>query len=124
MKSKISVLLVDDHQMMREGLRMIIEEEEDLSVVAEASSGDEALQLIHELKPNVVVIDVNMPGLNGIEATKKIMEKEHNTCIIGLSLHDNPNISKAMKNAGACAYLNKTEATVELCEIIRRHAVK
>lgn len=118
--TKIRVLLADDHKMMREGLRKIIKEEEDLLIIAEASDGREAVNMAREFSPDVVVMDVNMPIMNGIEATRRISEDNSDICIIGLSLHDSKNVSKAMKNAGASAYLTKTEAIEALCETIRR----
>lgn len=120
--SKIRVLLVDDHKMMREGLKKIIKEEDGIEVIAEASDGREAVTLAHEVKPDIIVMDVNMPLMNGIEATRKITADNPDVRIIGLSLHDSSNVNKAMKNAGASAYLTKTEAIEELCATIRREA--
>ncbi|MEX0647761.1 MAG: PAS domain S-box protein [Balneolaceae bacterium] len=117
--SRIRVLLVDDHKMMREGLRKIIEEEEDLVVVAEASDGKEAVKMTNEISPDVIVMDVNMPIMNGIEATRTIVSDNPDVRIIGLSLHDSKNVAKAMKKAGASAYLTKTEAVEALCKTIR-----
>lgn len=116
---KIKVLLVDDHQMMREGLRKIIEEEGDITIIAEAASGEEAIELTRKHSPDVIVMDVNMPGMNGIEATRKILSSIPDVRIIGLSLHDSKDVATAMKSAGASAYLSKTEATQDLCDTIR-----
>lgn len=120
--SKIRVLLADDHQMMRKGLRKIIEEEEDLEVIAEASDGEEAVKLTQQATPDVIVMDVNMPGMDGIQATRQITSNNGNIRIIGLSLHDTNNVARSMKEAGASAYLTKTEAIEELVKTIRREA--
>lgn len=119
LEKKIRVLLADDHQMMREGLKKIIQEENDLTVIAEASNGQEAIRLARETSPDIIVMDVNMPGMNGIEATRKISADNRRVRIIGLSLHDSRNVDDSMKNAGATAYLTKTEATEALCATIR-----
>lgn len=120
---KIRVMLVDDHHMMREGLRRIIEGEDDLMVVAEASDGKEGVKLARETAPDVVVMDVNMPKMNGIEATRKIKSEAPDVHIIGLSLHNEENIVRAMRSAGASAYLTKEEAFETLCATIRNEAL-
>lgn len=119
---RIKVLLVDDHPMMREGLRKMIEEEEDLVFIAEATNGEDAIDLTLQLNPDVVVMDVNMPGMNGIEATREISILSPKTRIIGLSLHDNIEVAQAMRNAGAAAYLTKAEVFETLCATIRGEA--
>ncbi|MEX0647763.1 MAG: PAS domain S-box protein [Balneolaceae bacterium] len=120
--SKIRILLVDDHQMMRVGLRRIIEEQKDLSIIAEASNGAEAVNLALQISPDVLVMDVNMPKMNGIQATKRIVSENSNIRVIGLSLHDNKNVALSMKRAGASSFLTKTEAFETLCATIRREA--
>lgn len=120
--NRIKVLVCDDHPMMREGLRKMIEEEEDLAFVAEATNGEDAIELALELKPDVIVMDVNMPGMNGIEATREIISQAPNIRIVGLSLHDNIEVSQAMRNAGASAYLTKADVFESLCATIRSEA--
>ncbi len=115
----IKVLLVDDHEMMREGLRNIIEVEDDLTVVAEAPNGEDAVELTQEAKPDVVIMDINLPGMNGIEATKIIKDKYPKMRVIGLSLHDDEEVKREMREAGASAYLTKTNAIEALCAAIR-----
>ncbi|MEX0719367.1 MAG: response regulator [Balneolaceae bacterium] len=115
----VKVLLVDDHQMMREGLRKIINTQKDLTVIAEASNGEEALNEAEKTSPDIVVMDVNMPVMDGIEATQKLMEKMPNVRVIGLSFHDHQNVAESMRSAGATAYLTKNEAFEALCATIR-----
>ncbi|MEX2574631.1 MAG: response regulator [Balneolaceae bacterium] len=119
---KIKVLLVDDHKMMREGLRKIVEEQDDLMVVAEAADGEEALREAKKTSPDIVVMDVNMPVMDGIEATRTLLEQMPGVRVIGLSLHDHSKVIESMRNAGATAYLTKNEAFETLCATIRSEA--
>ncbi|MDZ7680463.1 MAG: response regulator [Fodinibius sp.] len=118
-KEKIRVLLVDDHKMMREGLSKIVDAEEDMKVIGEASDGKEAVELARETNPDVIIMDVNLPKMNGIEATKKIKSILPAARIIGISVHDSVDVIQDMRNAGATAYLKKDEAYETLCETIR-----
>lgn len=119
---EIRVLLVDDHRMMREGLQRIIEEEDDLTVVGEASDGEEAVKLAQETYPDVIIMDVNMPGMNGIEATREIISEAPQVRVIGLSFQEEKNVAEAMRSAGASAYLTKSEVFETLCATIRSEA--
>lgn len=103
---------------MREGLRGIIEEQTDMMVVAEASDGCMAVDVAHAVRPDVIVMDVNMPKMNGLEATKKIKEKLPHVRVIGFSLYNDHKIAGAMRQAGAEAYLSKG-SILELCAAIR-----
>ncbi|MEX2573467.1 MAG: PAS domain S-box protein [Balneolaceae bacterium] len=120
--SQIRILLVDDHQMVRTGLRNLIEGEEDLLVIAEAVNGRDAVEQTREMDLDVIVMDVNMPEMDGIEATQIISSGNSNVRIIGLSLHDKAEVIEAMKRAGASAYLTKTEAFESLSAVIRSEA--
>lgn len=120
---KIRVLLVDDHHMVRRGLRKLIEEQDDLTVIMEASNGKDAVQLARETSPDVMVMDVNMPGMNGIEATQKIRAEMPKIRIIGLSLHNQEDVARNMRSAGASAFVTKAEAFETLCATIRREAL-
>jgi PAS domain S-box-containing protein len=113
------VLLADDHHMVREGLRSIIENEPRLRVVGEASNGEEALQQTRVLHPDVVVMDINMPKMNGIEATRRIREEMPGVAVIALSMHEDRSMIAAMREAGAIAYIPKGGASDDLSRAIR-----
>ncbi|MCF8302767.1 MAG: response regulator transcription factor [Bacteroidales bacterium] len=114
----ISVLLADDHKILRDGLKNVIESRANLSVVAEATDGREAVKLSHEHKPDVVVMDVAMPGLNGVEATKQIIKDNPDAKIIALSMHSNRRYISGMFKAGAYGYLMKDCESEELIKAI------
>ena len=103
---------------MREGLRGIIEEQPDMTVVAEASDGCMAVNIAHAIRPDVIVMDVNMPKMNGLEATRKIKAELPHVRVIGLSLCNDHKIAGAMRQAGAEAYLSKG-SFLNLCAVIR-----
>jgi two-component system NarL family response regulator len=115
----IRILLVDDHQLMREGLRSILEREEDVEIIGEASSGREALALSLTLEPDVVVMDVGMKDLNGIDATRQIRSDHPEVRVIALSSHSDSRYVSAMLEAGACGYLLKANAYTELREALQ-----
>ena len=115
----IKVFIADDHAMMREGLRLIVEGEKDLCVVGEAADGSQASRLIQRLAPDVVVMDIAMPKLNGIEATYQILNSKTFTRIIILSMHSSKeHIFRALE-AGAEGYLLKESAGKEMVKAIR-----
>ena len=116
----MKVLLVDDHKLIRDGLRAILERE-GVSVVGEAGSGREALELSRELRPDVVIMDISMPDLNGVDATKRIVGERPETKIIGLSMRSDHRYVAAMFQAGAKGYLLKNSSFEELIRAI--HAV-
>jgi DNA-binding NarL/FixJ family response regulator len=117
---KIKILLVDDHKMMRDGLRKIIESENDMKVVAEAADAGNIVELIRKNQPGVVIMDVNLPGgINGIAATQTIKAELPDIRVIGVSLHDDEDVARNMRNAGAVDYLSKTEAFEALSRTIR-----
>ena len=118
----IRVLLADDHTLIRAGLRMVIDAQSDLSVVGEADDGREAVALAAKLKPDVVVMDIGMPSLNGIEAARQISASSPETRIVMLSMHsDEGYVLRALK-AGACAYLLKDSAEADLARAIHAAA--
>ena len=114
----VRVLLVDDHAMVRQGLRSILDGYPNLDIIAEAGDGEEAITLARLLKPDLIVMDVNMPRLDGIEATKRIREELPNTFIVGLSVNEAEHIVKSMRAAGASAFLTKESAADHLYETI------
>ena len=111
-KSIIRVLLVDDHAMVRQGLRSILGTYPDFEVVGEACNGEEALRYVRELAPSVVVMDINMPKLNGIEATARIKRNYPHVVVVGLSVNTSDENRNAMTAAGATMLITK-EAAVE-----------
>ena len=103
----IRVLIVDDHQMVREGLCSILREHDDIAIVGEASTGEQALQLVGMLMPDVVIMDMNMPGWNGAESTRRILSAHPATIVIGLSIQTDPHVAESMLEAGVAAFLPK-----------------
>lgn len=116
---KLSVLVVDDHAVIRQGLVLLLNEEPDLEVVGEASSGDAAVDLAHELRPDVVVMDLTMPGLAGDDATRAILSNAPDTRIIGLSMHSEEEARDRMLSSGAAAYLSKAGPSSDLIAAVR-----
>ncbi|MEY3747464.1 MAG: hypothetical protein RL194_923 [Pseudomonadota bacterium] len=117
--SQVNVLLVDDHAVVRMGFRMLLESASDIKVVGEAESGEQAVKLYMELHPDVVVMDITMPGIGGLEAIERIMAKESHARILVLSAHEDSVHPKRVLNAGAMGYLTKRSAAEELIKAIR-----
>ena len=118
MSSQVTLLLAEDHEIMRDALRSLLDEHGGYVVVAEAENGREAITLVAKEMPDVVVMDINLPELNGIEATRKLCEDYPDIRIIGLSVHERGRMVMEMMNAGAKGYLPKTSAAKELIEAI------
>ena len=116
---KIKVLLADDHQIVREGLASLLGKHPDLEVVGQAGEGRAAVSLARELHPDVVVMDIGMPGLNGIEATRQIIATAPGVKVIALSVHAQSPFVAGMLQAGASGYLLKYSAAEELVRAIR-----
>lgn len=117
--SKIRLLLVDDHQIVRAGLRMLFQAEKDMEIVGEAGSGEKALEAVRDLKPDVVIMDVAMPGMGGIEATQQIKEASPDTTVLALTMHEDEQYFFEMLNAGASGYIPKRAAPDDLVSAIR-----
>jgi len=115
----IKVLLADDHKIIREGLRALLEKERGIEVVGEASDGRAIIKMIEKYSPDVVLMDISMPDTNGIEATRKIIEKNPKIKIIALSMHSDRRFVADMLSAGASGYLLKDCAMEELGRAIR-----
>jgi DNA-binding NarL/FixJ family response regulator len=121
---KIRILLADDHKIVREGLRTLIEKQPGLEVVGEANSGRMALKLALELKPDVVIMDITMPDLNGIEATRQIHSEIPGVKVIALSMHSDKRLVAGILMAGASGYLLKEDCdSGELARAIRAVAI-
>jgi DNA-binding NarL/FixJ family response regulator len=114
----IKILLADDHKLIREGLRALISEEPGMAVIAEAEDGRIAVQLTAKLSPDVVIMDISMPGLNGIDATRQILSKSPAPKVIALSMHMERRMILEMLNAGASGYLLKDCAFGEVIRAI------
>jgi DNA-binding NarL/FixJ family response regulator len=108
------IILADDHAMMREGLRSILENELHLNVIAQAANGRTAVELAKQHKPDLIIMDISMPDMNGIEATRQILQDIPGTKIIALSMHTDKRFVGEMLSAGASGYLLKQSATDEL----------
>ncbi|MCW3490109.1 response regulator [Dethiobacter alkaliphilus] len=115
---KITIILADDHAVVRESIRRLLEEREDLEVVGEAGDGESAVELVKNLKPRVVILDISMPKLNGIDATRKIRELSPDTNILILSAYDYSQYVFALLEAGATGYLLKDVNCQELVRSI------
>ena len=110
--------MVDDHPLVRQGLRGVVEGFDNMQVIGEASNGKEAVDQALSLRPNVVIMDVNMPVMNGIEATRLIKAQCPDITVVGLSVNNDRQVQAAMKAAGASAYLTKDTAPELLCKVI------
>ena len=117
--SPINVMLVDDHAVVRMGFKMLLEMDADIKVVAEAESGEHGIQRYMEFKPHVVVMDITMPGMGGLEAIERILAKDGAAKILVLSAHEDSVHPKRVLNAGAMGYLTKRSAAEELIKAIR-----
>jgi DNA-binding NarL/FixJ family response regulator len=122
MSNKISVLLVDDHSLVRRGFRRILEDARDIAVVGEASDGAEAVRLAEQLRPQLIVMDCALPGMSGLDATRRILQKFPETAILMLSMHSEDTWVHQALDAGARGYILKSAVDMELVTAIRRVA--
>jgi len=116
---KIKILIADDHAVVREGTRKILEQEQDMEVIAEAVDGVEAVRLATELKPDVAIIDISMPNLDGIEATRQIKALCPSITVLILTVYDNDQFIFSLLEAGAAGYLLKDVRALELVNAVR-----
>ncbi|MDV2582836.1 response regulator transcription factor [Alkalibacillus haloalkaliphilus] len=114
-----NIVLIDDHKLFREGIKRILEFEESFNVVAEASDGSEALAVIENNQPDVVIMDINMPDVNGVEATKQLIEQHGDLKVIILSIHDDESYVTHALKSGALGYMLKEMDTEELVNAIK-----
>jgi DNA-binding NarL/FixJ family response regulator len=122
MEKKITVLLVDDHSLVRRGFRRMLEDESDMEVVGEAGNGEDSIKLAKELRPQVVVMDCALPGMNGLQATRQIMEDSPKTAVLMLSMHTESTWVRQAIEAGAKGYVLKNAMDLELGAAIRKVA--
>jgi DNA-binding NarL/FixJ family response regulator len=122
MEKKITVLLVDDHSLVRRGFRRMLEDESDMEVVGEAGNGEESIKLARKLRPRVVVMDCALPGMNGLQATRQIMEDSPDTAVLMLSMHTENTWVRQAIEAGAKGYVLKNAMDLELGAAIRKVA--
>ena len=123
MTKQVRILIVDDHTLMRSGIRALLERADDLRVVGEAGDGHEALKLIRELDPHVVLMDISIPGLNGLEVAAKVRKEHPSVKIVFLSMHSSEEYIVRALNVGAAGYVLKDATTNEL-ELAVRSATK
>jgi DNA-binding NarL/FixJ family response regulator len=115
----IKILLADDHEIMREGLKSLLEKQGDITVIGQAEDGRTTVRLARELSPDIVIMDISMPDLNGIEATRQIVSRDSRIKVIALSVHSDKRFVIEMLHAGASAYLLKDCAFNELVNAVR-----
>ena len=116
---EITVLLVDDHQLVRKGFRRILEDDPDIQVIGEAGSGVDAIQMAEKFSPRVVVMDMAMPGLDGVQATRELLKKSPSTAVLILSMYSEENYIRNAFEAGAKGYLLKNAIEVDLVAAVK-----
>lgn len=122
MADKLTVLLVDDHALVRRGFRRMLEDDPSIAVVGEASEGQEAVRLAGELRPKVIVMDCALPGISGIDATRRILAKTPKATILMLSMHSEDTLIRQALEAGARGYILKNAMELDLVNAIKRVA--
>lgn len=116
---RLRILLADDHKIVRDGLKLLVNEQPDMHVVGEAGNGREVLEKARELKPNVVVMDLSMPELNGLQATTRLKEERPEIKVVALTVHEDESYLRQLCQAGAVGYVLKRSAGDELIQAIR-----
>jgi len=119
MPAKITILLADDHALVRKGFRRILEDDPEISVIGEAGTGKEAVRLAGELRPQVVIMDCAMPEMNGIDATRKILEHNPDALVLMLSMHSEETLVNQALEAGAHGYLLKNAMDLDLVKAVK-----
>ena len=121
---KTTIVIADDHEIVRRGLRTVLETREDFEIVGEASNGREAVKLVESLSPHVVVMDISMPELNGLEAARQIVKSKPGTEVLVLTMHESEELIREMLEAGARGYVLKSDAMRQLVpavDTLRKH---
>ena len=118
-KAKITVVIADDHALLREAMRSVLDRQHDIEVIGEASDGEEAVRLVSQLRPDMVIMDIVMPNMNGIEATKEIKKISPSTAVIILTAYDDPNYVVGLLQAGASGYLLKSARGRDVVSAVR-----
>ena len=113
------LMLVDDHDLVRTGIKRLLEEIAEFEIVAEATCGEEAIRLVREAQPEVVLMDINMPGIGGLEATRKLLQSNPDIKIIGLTMHEDDLFPHRLLKAGALGYVTKGAKVEEIVEAIK-----
>jgi len=122
MNAKITVLLVDDHSLVRRGFRRLLEDDPDLEVIGEGQNGEDAIRLAAELSPRVIVMDCAMPGINGLAATRTILQRSPDVAILMLSMHAEETLVRQALEAGARGYVLKNALDLDLASAVTRVA--
>lgn len=117
--AKIRLLLVDDHEVVRSGLRMLLENEADLMILGEADTGNQALEMVETLQPDVVIMDITLPDISGIDATRQIKRSHPDVAVVALTIHEDQQYFFEMLQAGASGYVPKRAAPDDLITAVR-----
>ena len=123
-RSMITILIVDDHPLMRKGIRAVLEMYDNIRVIGEASNGLEAVEYARQLQPSVILMDINMPHMDGVQATRLIKAEQPGVIVIGLSVNEAVSVRRAMDQAGATTFLRKEEVGDDLHDTIVRLMAK
>lgn len=115
----IKVMLVDDHDLVRTGIKRLLEDHPDINIVGEATSGEQALELVTENDPDVVLMDINMPGIGGLEATRKLLQRKPKLKIIVVTMHEDELFAQRLLKAGAMGYLTKGAKVDEILQALQ-----
>ena len=117
---KAKIVVADDHALFRDGLINVLSQDPELQVVGEAADGEEAIEMVHALRPDILIVDVTMPKLNGIEVTARLSREMPHLKIVGLSMHERQDMARAMRDAGASAYVTKGGSSEALLTVLRQ----
>ncbi|WP_321492347.1 response regulator transcription factor [uncultured Desulfobacter sp.] len=115
----IKILIVDDHKALRDGLKVILQMEPDFLIIGEAEDGKQAIKYAQTFTPDVIIMDLDLGEMNGIQVTEQILTLQPDICVIGFSMHADPDLARDMRKAGARAYLSKSDSPDQLISAIR-----